>query len=508
MSEVVESGMSRDDSSNEQEDKETERVKGRDGKQQKQERSHQREPCRTMAEATWRGRRESRDDKRKNEGVPSPSSEEISSKKKSKQSRSLEAEDAAEGEVVRKPKRARREWDEVCVALPESGAEENGAEEGDDGTGSQGKKERTSKRKGHEKGDVDEKGEECKSIKKEPKGWEEASKVEHGGSEPKRLQKGKGRSDVDDVALTPPQLVVRKAAASIAWKNPAALRPRISSKSVRELLHHVLSQGKEPDWIKVQNVTGLVLLFVEGFGERDFKKARKEMPFLSSEFESSVLIRSPGTRHEIFPMSIEILSNSDRPQGAKAGACKDVNKTASSVSPTKPGPGAAARPALAGAGADQLTYVMDPQELVLTSAQLESNRFPGYFEDSNDEPSHAARHPKATLNGVRDPPSNSHAAPLPGWASTRPCAERHGAPRRMVAMDCEMCTTCLGLELARISVTAEDGSMLLDDLVMPLNPILDYNTMYSGITKELLSGVTTTVGRPRAPVSPLWTPHS
>lgn len=57
-------------------------------------------------------------------------------------------------------------------------------------------------------------------------------------------------------------------------------------------------------------------------------------------------------------------------------------------------------------------------------------------------------------------------------------------------MDCEMVTTKRGFELAKISVVNLEYELLYDSLVLPSNEVLDYNTQYSGITKEILAGAT------------------
>ncbi len=48
----------------------------------------------------------------------------------------------------------------------------------------------------------------------------------------------------------------------------------------------------------------------------------------------------------------------------------------------------------------------------------------------------------------------------------------------LVALDCEMCITAAGFELTRIVVLGEDGGVLMDELVVPDNPITDHNTQY------------------------------
>lgn len=108
-----------------------------------------------------------------------------------------------------------------------------------------------------------------------------------------------------------------------------------------------------------------------------------------------------------------------------------------------------------------------PSYYVATLAQMESH---GY--------------PVATLddNGALTAPA--------GFSATEPTDDPN-SDEKMVALDCEMCITEQGFEVTRITLLDGKGGVLLDTLVLPQNPIVDYNTRFSGITKEMLDDCTT-----------------
>ncbi|KAK0039183.1 EXONUCLEASE [Biomphalaria pfeifferi] len=73
----------------------------------------------------------------------------------------------------------------------------------------------------------------------------------------------------------------------------------------------------------------------------------------------------------------------------------------------------------------------------------------------------------------------------------------HGASAHdIVALDVEKVLTAAGKELGRVTVVSRQGEAIYDKIIRPENPVVDYLTRYSGLTREIIeSGIDVQVAR-------------
>ncbi|KAF9207449.1 hypothetical protein BGZ49_000402 [Haplosporangium sp. Z 27] len=254
---------------------------------------------------------------------------------------------------------------------------------------------------------------------------------------------------------------------------------KLSVKDLRDLILYLLTETKTLPWIMVKNkfnINKVVVLYVPGldptFFNIDLKDPDSKKPILwtgkaktgpvtefqhlQKFFDVMNVMKAGGDKYRVHSPVESILSvslsNSERQK--REQEMKKKKKDASKFKPE---------------------YYMMGLE------QLREHDFP--------------------LPSYLDPKAETEE----GWIETKLLKAESPAPKKMIAMDCEMCRTTGGSELTRISLINEKGENIYDELVMPDNEIVDYLTQYSGMTAERLAGVKTRLSDVQAKLQELIT---
>lgn len=294
---------------------------------------------------------------------------------------------------------------------------------------------------------------------------------------------------------------------SITFSNQARLQSKVNLNQLRDLVLYIMADGTAPQWVSVKHrpqFRKVVTVLVPGLEEAMFKQNVDFSAYNTKTPAQAVerLVTSPDDYYPR-PLSEEKLPEALKPFARMFPYLWPVRATGDDKqgrihSPIVTFLTAPAPKASEDKGKKGPKPVRDPQgwqnvrtritEFILTPEQYVENGFS----------IHPCLLPDQQREAFVDPE---------GWTHTKVDSFDDGdvpeneiqqgsvtAGREILAIDCEMCMTGeKEFSLTRISVVNWDGKVVLDELVKPEKPITDYVTRFSGITKEMLDPVTTTL---------------
>lgn len=167
----------------------------------------------------------------------------------------------------------------------------------------------------------------------------------------------------------------------------------------------------------------------------------KELGFLKEQFDEIIVTTAPGNKHSIYPTM-------------NAFVQRPLNKKEKKILTDK-----------------LKNEKMSIPKLKMSLSQLNENKYPIHPETEGLTPE------------LIEPLKND-------WVDTKNF-EHDGS--HTFAVDCEMCETATGKVLTRFSMVDFNGNVIIDEFVKPLEEITNYLTPFSGITKELLENVETSL---------------
>ncbi|KAK4454675.1 RNA exonuclease 1 [Podospora aff. communis PSN243] len=291
---------------------------------------------------------------------------------------------------------------------------------------------------------------------------------------------------------------------TITFSEKARLQSKINVSMLRDLILYIFADGPAPQWVSITH---------------------------RPEFRKIVTVMVPGLEEAMFKKGVDLSAYNSLP------ADQAIEKLALSTSPDDYYPRALKKDQLQqplkpfadmfphlwpvrAPGDDKYGKLHSPINTMLTAPPPKSKDKgpkpdPHGWQDSRTRVTEFL----ATPEELMEHGFPAHPAMLPvgecrekfedpeGWVHTRVENLEDGdvperdiqsgsitAGREILALDCEMCVTGDNeYSLTRISLVGWDGEVVLDELVKPDKPIIDYVTQFSGITKEMLDPVTTTI---------------
>jgi RNA exonuclease 1 len=293
----------------------------------------------------------------------------------------------------------------------------------------------------------------------------------------------------------------------ISFAASARLQSKINLSQVRDLILYILADGAAPQWISVRHRSEfrkMVVILIPGLEEAMFKK---DVDFSTYGQGSDQAASKPDTApDDYYPRVLkgELLPEIMQPLAdmfphlwpVKAPGDERSNRLHSPVHAMLTAPIPKSREEKDRKG---VKAVSDPNGWKDVRTRITEFLTPTESFQENGFSTHPAMLPDDKRRQEFTDPE--------GWVHTRVERLEDGevpereieqgsvtAGREILALDCEMCMTGeREFSLTRISLVSWDGTVVLDELVKPDKPIVDYVTRFSGVTKEMLDPVTTTL---------------
>lgn len=315
---------------------------------------------------------------------------------------------------------------------------------------------------------------------------------------------------------------------SITFSADSRLQSQIKISDLQNLALYILADGSGPQWISVRHrpqIRKVVVLMVPGLEKEMFQleaDRKKEAPKRDKDYERN---SSPDEYYPIKlvaeKMPIELAPFAEMFEHlwpVKTPGDDKYNKMHSPLHAMLSAPiiksedKASTGPKTAKASGSKKNrtriteYLTSPEDLLENDYTLH----PAVYNEARDKEYLKESREKAGTTADN------------GWVDTHVSSWDDGSPseneiesgsltagRDILAMDCEMCMTGeREFSLTRISLVSWDGSVVMDELVKPDKPIIDYVTRFSGITPEMIEPVTTTLKDIQEKLLNLLTPRT
>ncbi|KAL3162472.1 hypothetical protein ABBQ32_010134 [Trebouxia sp. C0010 RCD-2024] len=300
-----------------------------------------------------------------------------------------------------------------------------------------------------------------------------------------------------------------------AVANPAK-QPAIELTEVQQALLSVTAGERPPPWMNTQGrhaSVPVVVLMVPGLDQQLFLKQQKLLVEMTKCLGTSVPVKAkhfsvhPGVAHTVcvvqasgsfLTVTASILPISRKRKRDSDSHCNDFGTlTATNAAEAQNLPAGTCTATASAADVETSapptgTCDLPANTLTASSPKIGSPQSPA-------APPFPLEHYEATIAQMQAanyplPLSATGQKFLPlGFVASHESGEKGSQHQRMVAVDCEMCYTRNALELTRVTLIDENEQVLLDELVLPDTPIVNYNTSFSGISPAMMKGVTTTL---------------